>query len=298
MAYDSKTLENFRKAGKLAAKVRDYAKTLIKTGMLYVELADAVEKKIFELGARPGFPCNISVNSTAAHHVPLEGERLAFADGDLVKIDLGVHVEGAVADTAVSVSIGKDEENEKLIKASEAALAAAIKLATPGRKVSEIGRAVEQAISSFGFRPIKNLSGHLVDIYDLHADLTIPNFDNKSNEILEKGMAIAIEPFATDGDGFIREGDEISVFRLERPASVRNGREILEHIASEYVTLPFAKRWLARKFNPLKVNLFLKEAIAKGMLHPYNVLLEKKGSKVAQTEHTILVSETPEILTA
>lgn len=298
MTYDSKTLENFRKAGKLAAKTREYAKSIVKAGMRYVELADAVEKKIFELGARPGFPCNISVNGVAAHHVPLDGETLAFADGDLVKIDLGVHIEGAIADTAISVSIGKNEENEKLIKASEAALAAAIKLATPGRKVSEIGAAVEQAINSFGFKPIKNLSGHLVDLYDLHADLSIPNFDNKSSTKLEKGIVIAIEPFATTGDGFIREGDEVNVLRLEKIANVRSGRDILEHIANEYSTLPFAKRWLVRKFNSMKVNLFLKEAVAKGILHPYNVLLEKKGSKVAQTEHTILVSETPETLTA
>ncbi len=297
MAHDAKTLENFRKAGKLAAKAREYARTIVKAGMPYVELADAVEKKIFELGARPGFPCNVSVNDAAAHHVPLDGEKLSFKDGDLVKIDIGVHIEGSVADTAVSVSIGKSEENEKLIKASEAALAAAIKLATPGRKVSEIGAAVEKTIAGFGFRPIKNLSGHLVDVYDLHADLTIPNFDNKANARLEKGMTIAIEPFATTGDGFIREGDEISVFRLEKIVNVRNGREILNHIANEYSTLPFAKRWLTRRFGILKVNLFLKEAIAKGILHPYNVLLEKKGSKVAQTEHTILVAEMPEILT-
>ncbi len=297
MVYDSKTLENFRKAGKIAAKVRDYAKTLVKPGILYVDVADAVEKKIFELDARPGFPCNISVNDTAAHHVPLEGETLVFKDGDLVKIDLGVHIEGAIADTAISVSLGKNEENEKLIKASETALAAAIKLSTPGRKVSDIGAAVEQAISALGFRPIKNLSGHLIDIYDLHSDPSIPNFDSKSNVKLEKGMVIALEPFATNGDGFIREGGEIGVYMLEHVTNVRNGRDILEHIANEYQTLPFAKRWIIRKFGTMKVNLFLREAVAKGILHSYNVLLEKKGSKVAQTEHTILIDETPEVMT-
>ncbi len=295
---ETKQLEDFRKAGRIAAKAREIIPGLIKPGTLYVEIADKVEQRIVEFGGKPGFPCNISINDVAAHHVPLHGEILALKEGDLVKVDFGAHVNGAVADMAVSFSVGKNELNEKLIEASEAALTAAIAKVRPGITVSEVGTAIEKEITSRGFLPIKNLCGHLVEVYNLHAGISIPNYNTKAHTKLEEGMAIAIEPFATNGNGLVSEGAEIGVYRLENGGAVRIGKEILDFIISEYQTLPFAKRWLIKKFNPLKVNLFLKEAVAKGILYEYNVLLEKKGSKVAQSEHTILVKEKPEILTA
>jgi len=297
IAMEQKLLEDFRKAGKISAEVREYAASLVKAGALYMDVADKVEQKIIELGAKPGFPCNISVNDVAAHHVPLAGETLAFKEGDLVKVDFGAHINGAVADTAFSVSVKNNPENEKLIEAAGAALEAAIAKVRPGVKISEIGAAVETEIAKRGFLPIKNLCGHSIEQYQLHAGISIPNYDSKSQTRLEEGMIIALEPFATNGNGFISESQEVGVFRLESDGTVRVGKEILEFIASEYSTLPFAKRWLVKKFNPLKVNLFLKEALAKGILHPYNALVEKKGSKVAQAEHTILVKEKPEVLT-
>ncbi len=291
---DTKKLEQ---AGKIASELRDYVKSLAKANTLLIEIAEKVDKKISSLGAKPAFPINISINHVAAHHTPVFNEKLVLKEGDLVKFDIGVHIDGNIADTAVSVSIGKNEENEKLIAAAESALSAAIKLATPGTEICKIGAAVETAIKDAGFLPVKNLTGHAIDEYDLHAGMTIPNFDNKNKTKLEKGMLIAIEPFATDGSGFVNEGNEVEIFKLVNPANIRTGRDILEFVASEFGVLPFAKRWLVKKFGAMKTELFLKEAVSKNILHPYNILLEKNGIKIAQAEHTILVEDKPVILT-
>ncbi|MEK6807591.1 MAG: type II methionyl aminopeptidase [Nanoarchaeota archaeon] len=306
--------KDYEKAGQIASEARKYALTLVKPGLSYLELAEKVEAKIVSLGGRPAFPCNISVNDVAAHHIPSADETTVLKEGDLLKLDLGVHIDGAIADHAVSVSVGKtqaerssagprgtssalDQENEKLIEAANAAVAAAIAIAKPGVKVSAIGEAIEKEITSRGFTPIKNLCGHTIEPYVLHAGLSIPNHKINSNAVLKDGMVLAIEPFATTGAGFVNEGAESGVYKLEEPGAVRTGKEILDFIISEYKTLPFAKRWLVKKFNSLKVNLFLREALSKGILHSYSELIELKGSKVAQAEHTIIIKEKTEVLT-
>jgi len=290
-------VEKLKKAGKIASELRDYVKTLAKPGALLMDIADAVEKKTFALGAKPAFPINISINNIAAHHTPLFNEKAVLKDGDLVKFDIGIHMDGHIADTAVSVSIGRNDENEMLIKAAEAALAAAVKLAVPGTKLRDIGIAVENAITEAGFNPVKNLTGHLIDVYDLHAGISIPNFDNRDETKLEKDMVIAIEPFATDGAGYVNEGNEVEIFKIVNPGNIRTGREILEYAASEFDLLPFAKRWLVKKFGEMKTNLFLKEAVSKNILHAYHILAENPGAKVSQAEHTILVADKPVVLT-
>lgn len=294
---DKETLSRYKKAGEIVVQAKGFAKTLLKEGTLLVDITDKIENKIIELGGRPAFPVNLSVNEIAAHHVPAFGEKITLKVGDLVKVDIGVHVDGFIADTAFSYSIGKSEENEKLIVAANSAVEAALKLAKPGIAVRELGGAVAKEIISGGFQPIRNLTGHMVDEYNLHAGLNVPNYDNGNNTKLEKDMVLAIEPFATIGEGVVVEGKGAEVFKLEKIGMVRTGRDILMHIAEQYKTLPFAKRWLVKKFKLLKTNLLLREAVAKGLLKEYKVLREKTGEKVSQAEHTVIVAEKPIILT-
>ena len=283
--------DKYEKAGKISAKVKEFAKTLLKEGALLVKIADKIENKIIELGGKPAFPVNLSINEIAAHYVPAANETTKLKKGDLIKVDVGVHSDGFIADTAFSYSIGKSEENEKLISASKSALDAALKIVKPGISVNEIGAAIADKITSAGFQPIKNLSGHSLDEYILHAGLTIPNYNNGNKTKIKKDTAVAIEPFATSGEGVVIDGKNAEVFMMEKIGMVRSGRDIIAHIADEYRTLPFAKRWLIKKFGLLKTNLFLKEATAKGILKAYKVLREKTGAKVSQAEHTIIVSD-------
>ncbi len=291
-------VEKLRKAGELAAQVREYALTLIEEDARIKDISDKIENRIFELGGKPAFPVCVSINEVAAHQVPGTEDRTVLKKGDLVKIDLGVHVDGYIADTAVSVSVGKNAENEKLIEATKIALAEALKLAKPGVKVCEIGGAISQAITAAGFRPVKNLFGHCVERYNLHAGANIPNYDNKDETEIEAGMVLAVEPFATTGEGFVEDTKNVEVYKVAKQGNVRANRDILKYVLDEYNLLPFARRWLTKKFGILKTNLFLKEAAAKGILYEHHALVERSNGKVAQTEHTVIVSEKPEIITA
>jgi methionyl aminopeptidase len=290
-------LEKYEKVGKIAAKVRQHAEGLVKENASLLEIAKSIEKKISELGAKPAFPVNISINEIAAHYSPKYNDTSVLKKGDLVKIDFGVHIDGYPADTAFSASVGKNEENEKLIMASRAALDAAISAVKPGVKVSDIGKKIEAAAKQSNLQVIKNLSGHGVKRYDLHTEPSRPNFDNNDSTELEEDKLIAIEPFITSGKGFVIEGEQCEIYMLRHYAPMRD-REILDFIRKEYSTLPFAKRWLVEKFGQMKVSLFLKEAVSRNILHPYHVLKEVSGAKIAQTEHTILVAKNVKILTA
>lgn len=282
-------LENYRKAGKIAAEVVKYAKHFIKPGMPLLEIAEKIESKIFELGGKPAFPVNLAINEVAAHSTPSSNDERK-AEG-LLKVDIGVHVNGAIADTAFSLDLTKEKKYGKLIEASEKALDEAFKKIKKDITLSEIGLSIQETITSFGFSPIKNLSGHQLGSFLVHAGLTIPNYENNNSTKIEEG-AYAIEPFATFGQGIVYDGGKSGIYRLEKEAGVRDStaRKIYQHIKDEYKTLPFCERWLTKKFGSrTRISLFFLEKA--GILHHYAQLIEKSHAPVSQAEHTIIVHE-------
>lgn len=287
-------MDDWEKAGRIAAQTLEFGKSLVKVDASLLEVAEKVEAKIIELGGKPAFPVNISLNHVAAHYTPFPDDKARFAKNDLVKIDVGVHVNGAIGDTAATVSLGG---NEELIKASEDALEAAIQIFKPGTKLGEVGKVIQEKIRSFGFVPVVNLSGHGLGIYDLHAGITIPNYDNGDQRELREGQIFAIEPFATSGEGKIIEGKLSGIYRLENKKPTRNmtARKMLDFIEKEYKTLPFAKRWLVKKFPT--ANFALRILEKEGILHQYPQLPEKTKALVSQAEHSVKVAEKPIILT-
>jgi len=287
-------MENWIKAGKLTAEVITYGKSLIKVDVSPLEVITKIENKIQELKAKPAFPPQISINELAAHCIP--DKEIKFQKGDLVKLDVGVHIEGAIGDSAVSIDLGN---NEKLIKASEEALQEAIKIIKIGTKLNEIGKVINETIKKHGFNPIKNLSGHSIEEYQEHAGMTIPNFDNGDTTELTKGQIIAIEPFATTGPGSVEDGKESGIYKLLEPRQVRNQmtRDLLIYIAENYQTLPFAKHWLIKKFGPFKTGFALKVLEREGIVHHYKQLVEKSKEKVSQAEHTLLIDDEVKVLT-
>ena len=202
--------EKYKKAGRIAAEALAYGKELIKKDAKVLDVCNKVEEKIISLGAGIAFPAQVSMNDTAAHYCPEDKDETVFSN-QLVSLDVGTHVDGCIGDNACTVDLSGN--NMELVKASEEALKAAIEKVKVGVKLSEIGKAIEDTITGFGFHPIRNLSGHGLDSYNIHCYPTIPNFDTKGDEVLEKGV-IAIEPFATNGAGMIEERGEPSVFTL------------------------------------------------------------------------------------
>lgn len=276
-------------AGKIASDIKIWIKPQIKKGTPLLEIAEKIEEKIFELGGKPAFPTNLSINEIAAHFTPLHNDETK-AHG-LLKVDLGVHIDGWISDTAFSIDLEDSSENKKIIEASEKALENALKIVKKDVKVSEIGKTVKETINSFGLNPIINLSGHEIKQYDLHAGITIPNIDDNRNDLFEEGL-YAIEPFATNGSGKIRDGKSSGIYMLINEKNPRTplAREVLEYIIEEYQTIPFCSRWLVKKFNT-KALIALKQLEENGNIHNFKELVEMNNGIVSQAENTVLIEK-------
>ncbi len=287
--------EKWIKAGKIASEVREWSKSLIKPGAKLLDIANAIENKIREKGATPGFPVNLSLNETAAHYTPVLNDSIVLSD-QVLKVDIGVCYEGAIGDTAYTVDLSG--KHQKLVEASAAALANAIKILRVGVTLGEIGKVVEETIMSYGFQPIRNLSGHGIALYSIHTQPSIPNYNTHEKTALQKGMIIAIEPFATVGEGRIKEGGETVIFEEISHKAVRSpiARQMLQEMeAFEHV--PFARRWLDEKHGVNKVSLALAQLKMNGNVHGHAPLVEVSRGLVSQAEHTFLIDDVVVCLT-
>ena len=288
--------EKILKAGKIASVVRESAQKFVKPNMPLLEIAEKIESEIENLGGKPAFPVNLSINNLAAHYTPSHNDETK-ARG-LLKIDFGVHIDGWTADNAFSVDLENSDENKNLIKSSEDALSEALKLIKEKKEItlSEVGSLIQKIIESHKFSPVVNLSGHSMDEYDLHAGITVPNIDDKKNVLLSEGL-YAVEPFSTTGSGKVHDGKPSGIYSLISEKNVRSplAREILVFIIEEYKTLPFCSRWIVKKKG--NKSLFaLKQLEKNGNLHQFPQLVESSG-KVAQTEHTIFVEKDEVVVT-
>jgi methionyl aminopeptidase len=292
---DNKTLEKYRLAGRIAADARDYGVNLIKPGVKLLDIAEKVEKKIKEKGAYIAFPVNISLNDVAAHYTPSYNDELVFNIGDTVKLDVGVHVDGFIADTALTVEVETNNYSE-MIKAVDEGLKTAIEIVKPGINLSELGKAVQETIKGFGFKPIDNLTGHSLQRYILHSGMSIPSVSDFLNNIKPKsGDVIAIEPFVTDGIGHVISGKGSNIFICQktiRSKFVRDKRANIWYniIYKNFGTLPFAQRWINNIFEK-NSNMILKRLSFLGMIKHYPQLIEQKKGIVTQKEHTVIIKE-------
>lgn len=280
-------LEKYRKAGEIIRAVREEAKDTIREDAKLLDVAEFIEAKIKEYGGGIAFPVNISINEIAAHYSPPAKDESIFRKGEYVKIDLGCHIDGYIADTAFTVKVGEEKDN--LMIASEEALAAAISTIKAGIKTRDIGEAIQKTITGHGFKPIENLSGHGLAQYTQHAPPSIPNIPF-GNEYISEGDVFAIEPFATDGAGKVEDDEKVFIFRFiaPRPLRLAEAKKMMMTIQKNYKTLPFAERWVAPD---RKSEFYLKTLVRYGVIYPYHILKEIKGGNVTQYEHTVHVTE-------
>jgi methionyl aminopeptidase len=285
---EQEEVEKLKKAGKIAAQVLEFGRGLIKKDVSLLEVCKKTEEKIFELGAKPAFPAQISCNHIAAHYCPDEDDKIVFSD-QVACLDVGVHVDGFIGDNAVTVDLSG--KNENLVKASREALENAIKTVKVGVTLGEIGRAIQDTIQKYGFAPVRNLCGHGLGKYSQHTKPSIPNFGNGDNTKIKEGMVFAIEPFASTGAGIVQDSGIATVFSLENKKPARNAitRQALKEIEG-YDNLPFTTRWLTKKFG-VKAKFALREMEQLGMLHSYAPLADKDKGIVSQAEHSILVDD-------
>ncbi len=281
---------DYEKAGAVAAKAREAARSRDWVGKTVLEICERVEGDIRKGGAACAFPVNASINEVAAHYTAEPGDGLTVEEGDLVKIDLGAHVDGHIADTAVTVNY--DPRYDELVEAAEEALAAAMEAAAAGVKASAVGRAIHGAIKRHGFKPIANLSGHSLDRYTIHAGRSIPNTWSLTSFSLSDTTAYACEPFVTTGDGlgYVREGKARNIYAVSgrKRTGTPEADRMLDSIWERFNMLPFALRWLVGEWEEAEARRLLDVLVSKKAVRAYPVLVEANGKRVAQAEHTFI----------
>ena len=203
---------------------------------------------------------------------------------------MGAHIDGIPGDNALTVDLSG--ENADLVRASENALRETLKIIKPGTTLAEIGKTIQAEITSMGFSPVRNLSGHGLSAFELHASPRVPNVEVNDTTALQQDQVIAIEPFATPGEGVIIEtsGPEVFMEISKRPVRDPTSRLVMKEI-EQYQSMPFAKRWLLEKFSSAKVEFAMRQLIQAGAIEGYPPLVERAKGIVSQAEHTVLVTE-------
>ncbi len=282
---DSEQYQKHREAGEILATVREETVDRIEVGASHLEIAEFAENRIRELGGEPAFPLNISIDEEAAHATPSIDDDSTFGE-EMVNFDIGVHVDGWLADSAITVDLSGHDE---LVEASAEALNAAVEMVEPGIDTGTLGDVIGRTIDGYGFNPVVNLTGHGLGHWEQHTKPNIPNRKVPQGTTLEVGDVVAIEPFATDGGGKVQEGSEEEIFALETDKSIRDrqARAALDQITEEFRTLPFATRWL----DVDRPEMALRRLKQEDIVHGYPVLKEQAGYYVSQKEHTVIVTE-------
>jgi len=286
-------IQDYLSAGKIAAEVRENARKKYHVGSTLFEICESIETEITKKGGKCAFPVNTSLNEIAAHYTAEPNDQKIVQDTDLLKIDLGVQVNGYIADTAVTVCY--DPRFEYLIQAAEAALKDAISMIRAGVKSSDVGKTIENTIKQMGGVPIANLSGHSLEQYTIHAGKSIPNIWSIGSFSFLATEAYACEPFVTtrDGLGFVREGKTRNIFSLVSRKKIKDPEcdKLVDYIWQKFNMLPFALRWLLHQWNEKTARNLLEKLTKHKVVRSYPVLIEANGQRVAQAEHTFIPQE-------
>jgi len=293
MSLSAEVMEKYQRAGKIAAEVRELMKRTVSEGMPIIDVCEKTEALIRQKGGKPAFPCNVSINEVAAHYTSPPNDKRTVPPGSLVKIDIGVHIEGYIADTAVTVCL--EPEYENLVAAAEDALNTGVRTIRAGMFTSQFGGTIQRTIESCGLKPVANLTGHQIGRYMIHAGRSLPNVSHISTKRIVANEVYAIEPFVTlkNAAGRVGSGKEMHIFRYVKQKTLRNehAKKLCHFIVENFHTLPFAVRWLRNVVPPDKHKTAFSELLSSKTLTAYPIFVEVSGKPVAQAEHTVLVTK-------
>ena len=293
LRYDIEALEKFRLSGKILRETREEMKLFVRENMPVIQVCEKAESLITAKGGKPAFPCNVSINEVAAHYTSPPGDPKKIPEKSMVKVDIGVQVDGYVTDTAFTACFNAD--HKRMADAAEHALKTAVENVHGEMPVSRIGGLIENAIRNRGFRPISNLTGHSVGRYLIHAGTSIPNVSQLSLTKVKAGEVYAIEPFVTlpDAAGRVEDGYEKTIFRFVKPKPLRSAyaKQLSKFIEANFKTLPFAERWLKGAVPKEKQSEAFSDMLTSKTLMAYPVFVEASRNPVTQAEHTVLITE-------
>jgi len=286
-------IQDYINAGKIASEVRENARKKYHVGSTLLEICESIEKEIKSKGGKCAFPVNTSLNDIAAHYTAEPNDPIIVKESDLLKIDLGVQINGYIADTAVTVCY--DPNYDYLVQAAESALKDAMSIMRVGTKSSDVGKTIENTVKQMGGIPIANLSGHSLEQYTIHAGKSVPNIWSIGSFSFQSTEAYACEPFVTtrDGSGFVREGKTRNIFSLttRKRSKDDEANKLIDFIWNNFNMLPFALRWVLQEWDENTARSLLDKLIQNKIVRSYPILIEANGQKVAQAEHTFIPQE-------
>jgi len=303
---DEDRYEDLREAAEAHRIVRQWARSWIKPGMKMIDIADTIETSLRSTIAADGtkrgiaFPTGLSINNVAAHYTPNAGDERVLKETDVLKVDIGLHVNGYIIDSAFTMAF--DPVYDPLLETVREATNAGVKAAGIDVRLCDVGDAIYEVMTSgevtIGKRthpivPIRNLMGHSLGLYTIHAGKSVPCIKGSGDQTkMEEGEVFAIETFGSTGHGHVNDDNEISHFMKAPtmpPTGIRGGpkaTELYSHINKNYSTLAFARRWLDQA-GITRYAIALKSLCDCGAVNPYPPLLDIDGSYTAQFEHTL-----------
>jgi len=303
------TYQNIRRAAEVHRIVRKHARKFIRPGMTMTEIAENIEdgtRALVEecgLESGVGFPTGLSLNNCAAHYTPNAGDTTVLHQGDVLKVDFGVHVKGRILDSAFTMNF--EPTYDKLIEAVKAATNTGVREAGIDVRLGELAGYIQETMESYEVevggkvlpvKPIENLSGHSINNYQIHGGKSVLLVKNDDQTKMEEGEYFAIETFGSTGRGRIVEGGEVSHYARvvdapHVPLRLTSAKSLLKSINKNFGTLPFCRRYLDRA-GESKYLLALNHLVAQGIVRDYPPLCDQRGSMTAQFEHTILLRPT------
>ncbi|TFK77462.1 peptidase M24A, methionine aminopeptidase [Pluteus cervinus] len=303
------TYQNIRRAGEVHRLVRKHARKHIRPGMSMTEIAENIEagtRALVEengLQSGVGFPTGVSLNNCAAHYSPNAGDTTILQQGDVLKVDFGVHVKGRILDSAFTLTF--DHTYDKLVEAVKAATNTGVREAGIDVRLGELAGYIQETMESYEVevngkilpvKPIENLSGHSINPYQIHGGKSILLVKNEDQTKMEEGEYFAIETFGSTGRGRIIESGECSHYARvvdapHVPLRLNTAKSLLKTINQTFGTLPFCRRYLDR-IGESKYLLALNHLVAQGIVQDYPPLCDQRGAMTAQFEHTILLRPT------
>ncbi|MFX0167911.1 MAG: type II methionyl aminopeptidase [Candidatus Hodarchaeota archaeon] len=299
-----KSYEKLLRAGYIAAEALRYTCNLVNAGELLYTIAEKGEEYIRKLGGQPAFPINLSIDHHAAHYTPPLTDPTVVPKKALVKVDLGAHVDGHIADNARTVLVGDDDALHRLITAAETGVQAAIQTIRAGIRVWTVSKSISNAIRKLHASPIENLTGHSIEPFNLHAGVSVPaitrSHERYTSPRLQEHMVIAIEPFTTYSRNPIvdnLEAGHIFGFTQTRNPQSSKLRSLFSQMKVKFGQLPFASRWMRELVEPKKIPSILNRLQNEGCIHNYPILGLRDKKPIAQAEHTVIVQPTGCIVT-
>lgn len=310
----SEFLNDYRHAAEAHRQTRQWAQKNIKPGQTMIEIAESVEDSVRALvghqgieegdalKAGMGFPLGLSINHCAAHYNPNAGNKMVLQQDDVLKVDIGVHVNGWIVDSAFTMAF--NPRYDPLLEAVKAATNEGVKHAGIDARLGEIGGYIQEVMESYEvelngttypIKPIRNLNGHTILPYSIHGTKSVPIVKTNDQTKMEEGDVFAIETFGSTGNGYVHDEGECSHYALRTDAPkvdlrLSSAKNLLNVIKKNFGTIPWARRYLDR-LGQEKYLLGLNNLVQNGIVEAYPPLVDKKGSYTAQYEHVSCLSE-------